>query len=75
MLLPAGEEVEVRLTANPRCETWSGGLPSMSVDVVSSRPPVPDGLSQDLQRDVPSGWSALMTAWLGGQVVRACEGG
>jgi hypothetical protein len=71
--LGPGEEVSLGLTAAPRCETWSGGLPSMSVDVVSSRPPSPDGITRSTDRDVPSGWSALLTSWLGGQVARACD--
>ena len=71
--LGPGEEVSLSLTAAPRCETWSGGLPSMSVDVVSSRPPSADGVSRSTDRDVPSGWSALLTSWLGGQVTRTCD--
>ena len=72
--LGPGDEVSLSLTAAPRCETWSGGLPSMSVDVVSSRPPSADGVSRSTDRDVPSGWSALLTSWLGGQVARTCDG-
>jgi hypothetical protein len=70
-----GDEVSIALTAAPECDTWSGGLPSMSVDVVSSSPAASERAAANQGRDAPSGWSGLLTSWLGGQVARACDPG
>lgn len=70
--LGAGAEVTVALTATPTCDTWSAGLASTAVDLVSSPRPVPGAAPRPEQA---SGWSPLLTSWVGGQAARACGGG